>query len=309
MFLDHTIKLSVIEIMLHGDSFTLYSHPYESSGKRDMIPGGKIAQGQILILIISGDNVSSKTYKADDPIARKILHNTGLYTTLHENDIGCSHIDFIRKDLLADALKTIESSRCIIIDTIVSRHGTDDSTENMIRDISAKMSLKGIWHNQSILDFLTGKVFRKSLMPALIIFLVILSLNFFIHQTIADKTAEIREDYAAWSRQAEKQNSISDKQSALVQEYLKYGYTDIPAVADLAASLIPAGTRLTCMYISGQKQPDASPAAVVKGESANAESVTLLLKNFQRQWTRTDVVSIGQDRSGTILNFEIHIWL
>ena len=309
MFLDQTIKLSVIEIMLHGDSFTLYSHPYESSGKRDMIPGGKIAQGQILILIISGDNVSSKTYKADDPIARKILHNTGLYTTLHENDIGCSHIDFIRKDLLADALKTIESSRCIIIDTIVSRHGTDDSTENMIRDISAKMSLKGIWHNQSILDFLTGKVFRKSLMPALIIFLVILSLNFFIHQTIADKTAEIREDYAAWSRQAEKQNSISDKQSALVQEYLKYGYTDIPAVADLAASLIPAGTRLTCMYISGQKQPDASPAAVVKGESANAESVTLLLKNFQRQWTRTDVVSIGQDRSGTILNFEIHIWL
>lgn len=309
MFLDHTIKLSVIEIMLHGDSFTLYSHPHESSGKREIIPKDKIPQGQIIILIISGDNVSSKTYKADDPIARKILYNTGLYTTLHENDIGCSHIDFIRKDLLADALKTIESSRCIIIDTIVSRYGTDDSTENMIRDISAKMSLKEIWHNQPLLDFLTGKVFRKSLMPALIIFLVILSLNFFIHQTIADKTAEIREDYAAWSRQAEKQNSISDKQSALVQEYLKYGYTDIPAVADLAASLIPAGTRLTCMYISGQKQPDASPAAVVKGESANAESVTLLLKNFQRQWTRTDVVSIGQDRSGTILNFEIHIWL
>ena len=295
MFLDHTIKLSVIEIMLHGDSFTLYSHPHESSGKREIIPKDKIPQGQIIILIISGDNVSSKTYKADDPIARKILYNTGLYTTLHENDIGCSHIDFIRKDLLADALKTIESSRCIIIDTIVSRYGTDDSTENMIRDISAKMSLKEIWHNQPLLDFLTGKVFRKSLMPALIIFLVILSLNFFIHQTIADKTAEIREDYAAWSRQAEKQNSISDKQSALVQEYLKYGYTDIPAVADLAASLIPAGTRLTCMYISGQKQPDASPAAVVKGESANAESVTLLLKNFQRQWTRSDVVSIGQD--------------
>lgn len=309
MFLDHTIKLSVIEIMLHGDSFTLYSHPHESSGKRDMIPGGKIAPGQILILIISGDNVSSKTYKADDPIARKILHNTGLYTTLHENDIGCSHIDFIRKDLLADALKTIESSRCIIIDTIVSRHGTDDSTKNMIRDISAKMSLKGIWHNQPILDFLAGKAFRKSLMPVLIIFLVVLAINFFIRQTIADKTTRIREDYAAWSRRAEEENSISDKQSTLVQEYLKYGNTDIPAVADLAASLIPEGTRLTAMYITGQEQSDVSPAAVVKGESANAESITLLLKNFQQQWARTDVVSIGQDRSGTILNFEIHIWL
>lgn len=309
MFLDRTIKLSVIEIMLHGGNCTLYSHLHDSSGKREIIPKDKIPQGQIIILIISGDNVSSKTYKADDPIARKILHNTGLYTTLHENDIGCSHIDFIRKDLLADALKTIESSRCIILDTIVSRQGRDGCTENMIRDMSEKMSLKEIWHNQPLLDFLTGKVFRKSWMPALIIFLVVLAINFFIRQTIADKTAEIREDYAAWSRQAEKQNSISDKQSALVQEYLKYGYTDIPAVADLAASLIPAGTRLTGMYISGQKQPDASPAAVVKGESANAESVTLLLKNFQRQWTRTDVVSIGQDRSGTILNFEIHIWL
>lgn len=309
MFLDRTIKLSVIEIMLHGGNCTLYSHLHDSSGKREIIPKDKIPKGQIIILIISGDNVSSKTYKADDPIARKILHNTGLYTTLHENDIGCSHIDFIRKDLLADTIKTIESSRCIILDTIVSRQGRDGCTENMIRDMSEKMSLKEIWHNQPLLDFLTGKVFRKSWMPALIIFLVVLAINFFIRPTIADKTTRIKEDYAAWSRQAEKQNSISDKQSALVQEYLKYGYTDIPAVADLAASLIPAGTRLTGMYISGQKQPDASPAAVVKGESANAESVTLLLKNFQRQWTRTDVVSIGQDRSGTILNFEIHIWL
>ena len=133
--------------------------------------------------------------------------------------------------------------------------------------------------------------------------------RFLIRTTIADKTTRIREDYAAWSRRAEEENSISDKQSTLVQEYLKYGNTDIPAVADLAASLIPEGTRLTAMYITGQEQSDVSPAAVVKGESANAESITLLLKNFQQQWARTDVVSIGQDRSGTILNFEIHIWL
>lgn len=315
MSIKHPIRPAIIKVTLNDGNFTVESYEPGNSGPDTVIrsSGGGAGfnlKGKLAILIVTGETVSVKPYRTDDPIIKRIIQDKSLYVTLHENDEPYPHLDFIRKGQLEGLMQIMKENRVLVIKTVIAKSAGNDVLSDTASAAEKELTCRTVWKDSRIREFLAEETVRRSFLPALIIFLVILTGNFIVRKDIVARTEKVRADYIAGMQQVRAKAAVSERQAALIAEYDRFTGTDIPYMADRIAYCVPSGARLTELSFSYTSlyQENHNVLSSIKGEALDADCIALLTDSLSAiPVSEVNIVSINKARNGSMLNFEINL--
>lgn len=274
----------------------------------------------IAILIISGNDIGSKDCgtSVNDETVRKITDNENLLWTVHEeND---SHtIDFIRKSSLDSILNEIARKNLYIADITVSQRADIDIHTKLQQVYEKKLNFDLVKKSKEFREFFFDSLFEKIKLPLLLLFFLLLFINYVVYSNIREKY-EFRETAYNIQLQKNKQDIENrEKASRLFGEYNKIQSYPLALISDRIASYIPRDVWLTSMVFfpenrsraSGQVENDSRSVIIVKGKAEIAGTVLLFAQYLQEDklFSKIDILNINNLKDGGLYDFEIHIIL
>ncbi len=304
------IRFVVVRVIIHDDNINTVFFITDSTGNPKQIEMTKEKKRhEIFGVIISGEDVSSRSYNIGDPVVKRILKSEELYTNLHGSDNTCSRIDFIRKDKVDKILRNIITARSFMLETFVSKDSDIRIISEFSRKIEHRLKIQSLRKEPALSAFLADRLFKKTRLPMLVFFLFILIINVFIQKSVADRVGLLKNDYADGIAQSQIKAAEIDHKKELIDKYNSTSSLDFPFIADNIASFVPPEIRLNELHINHNTGKSAeSPAVIIKGEALKADSIPQFVEDIQNHGLKnSDIVSIRRARTGAMLNFEIHL--
>lgn len=255
-------------------------------------------EGDVFVAFVTGESVGSKDYDATNPIVRRIEANEDLYVSVH----GEASIDYVRKSVVDSAVK---DSGCKIIEVIVCK--SIDSVDIEAKISAARqrrLSISALKQDMSLVDYLASRLFKRLLLPVLIIYLAVLLANFFIHSEFTERLGEVRSANARESAEAKKRSEVTQAQEQLFSEYRVIQNIDMSGLSDDIASLLPDDIRLTSLVFGNMR-------VGICGDAFSSETTMSFVDSLRQKikCESVNVISLEKDRKEDLLRFEIHMLL
>lgn len=275
----------------------------------------------VAILIITGSDIGSKEYdiSGNDAVS-KITENDNLLWTVHEdNDSNNERIDFIRKSTLENILAGIEGKNLYIANTIVSGKADIDIYIVLQEFYEKKVNFDIIKKSKEFRAFFFDSLFDKIKLPVLLLFFVLLFVNYVVFSNIKEKYDISETAYNIQLQKNKQEKENSEKTNRLFSEYNKIQSYPLALFSDRIASYMPKDVRLSSMVFFPEKTPtakgktgsDTNNVIIIKGKSEIAGTVLLFAQYLQEDklFNKVDIITINNLKDAGSYDFEIHIIL
>ncbi|MCM1501390.1 MAG: hypothetical protein NC115_01830 [Bacteroidales bacterium] len=297
---DYVLPLKVSVAVLHLDGDNVSMEWLSSYG------------GGLYVLAVTGSDVYSRPYLSDDPVIGRIMDNSSLLVSLHDGGM----IDFVRRSSVEPHLRDLSAKGMMDIGIAVFHDMDVEKLDSKVAALCGRrLRISGFGHDHLLREFVLEKLFRRILLPVLVLYLAVLAASCFAGSVLSEKIAEKREAYAEEIRAARKKSEMTAAQARLVAGFDAVSHPLRSSLFDRIASLLPDGMRLSLLSADSPRErkkygvPDDMSLVIIKGESLEAGTVMSFAQNMKDSIDCRSIVVTGVDRDRATgrLNFEIHL--
>ena len=174
-------KTSAAKYSLKKDHAIILQEVNEGKSDRSKKKNG------VAVVIITGNDVGSKEHEiSGDEVFTKITENDNLLWTIHEENDN-RRIDFIRKSSLGYEFNEIDNKKLYLGEVIVS-HRTNIDTHLFLKEFyETKVNFNLVKKSKEFRAFFFDSLFDKIKLPVLIIFFVLLLINYLVFSSVKEK--------------------------------------------------------------------------------------------------------------------------
>lgn len=273
----------------------------------------------IALLLIKGSDVGTKEFATyDNDGVKKITENENLLWTIHEEN-DCSTIDFIRKSSVENILNDLRDRSLHIMEIIVSRH-TDTDLRTILLDLyDRKLNFERLKKSKEFGAFFFDSLFDKIKLTFLLLFFVLLFVNYIAFSNIKEKYEISETAYNIRLQKNKLERESSEKANRLFGEYDKISSYPLALLSDRIASYMPRDIRLVSMVFFPENRSNAGTGTtsnnanliVVKGKAEITGTVLLFAQYLQEEKliSKVDIININNLKDNGSYDFELHIIL
>ena len=251
------------------------------SGGEATLNGTLPGAGAIVVLLITGPGVSTRTVSEQDPILKRVMVNPDiLYTTYPDR------VCYVPKGPVTEltaSWKDIPVAGIIVSDGMAD---TASAISVIERNIPSTM--------------MAGQWYERLKLPVLLVYLAILLANFLATPSLGRKYDERRRQLDAAERQNRTETEVSEKQKRLMTEFLQISSDDSAYSFDKIASCVPEKVRLTQTSLEAD-------LFIIKGETVEASSVVAFTNRLGDYFPSTKIQSFDKIPGRETSAFEIRV--
>lgn len=176
----------------------------------------------IALVFITGSDVGSKDFDiSDGDTASKIIENDNLLWTVYKEENNVSRIDFVRKSSLENILDEIESKNMYIAGITVSQSRNIDIHGTLQKLYEKEFNLNSLKKSKKFRAFFFDSLFDKIKLPVLLLFFILLFVNFVVFSNIKGKYENRETSYNIRLQKNKQETENSTKTNHLFREYDK----------------------------------------------------------------------------------------
>ena len=279
----HLLEISIDKNGVKTDKYLKDMTLSDISGKKFDAP---------LVLTISGKGVISKIYKENSEELKRITEQPNDFLFASENvGDGMLKLTFLRRNLYDILCEELNIENFTLVEVrIDANNNPEQEARKAAEDFwTSKFSIKEAFAPSIRSSSLLSLVAKKVSLPVLLFLIVVLLINFFVQQNIANQLQEQQIRLAQTKRNtAQVEKNLGEKQQILNQlsNEPRFSYAWI---ADQIASVVPDEIILTELEIQPLKDriQENKPVNVeknkilIKGQSLNPASVTDFTDSIQ----------------------------
>lgn len=264
-----------------------------SGGTATLADGCMLELGAVCVAVVRGADVSVRGISDRDPVLGRIMRNDGLLRTRYAD-----RVCYVAKDPVLALASTLDG---IHVAGFVVGDGGADVEEAVGSEERRIVSLEGIRGNRPLQRAACGQWFRRLKMPLLLAYLCVLLLNFFCYQSVGRRYEERRRLVEASERRSRTETEVSGRQRKMIGDFLRSSSGRSAFSFDRIAASVPGDVRLTLLSLGGDG------SFRIKGETADASSVTVFAENLGKCFGRLRIRSIGRIPGREIYGFELEV--
>ena len=273
-------------------------------------------KNNIAILSITGEQIVSRAYQAEDTATRKIAENEQLVWSISQETNDNATISFLRKELLNEITSLLEKNKIHIAETWINRYEIHDRDEKIASFLNRKINFTHIRRSKSDLNLFSELLYHKVKLPVLLLLFCALLANFFVNSNIR-KEYEQNQILLTNKQRDTKTKAEKDGNNRISGEYAKIPTHYYALIADRIASYVPDNVRLgqLTLFPIGKNSPRnrgiiiESKSIIVKGDVDIPGSITLFtqLLSADNMFSKVDIASLSRKEGATIFEFELLI--
>lgn len=272
----------------------------------------------VAVLFVSGSDVGSRIYIPNDDASTKIIENENLFWSIHERN-NASIIDFIRKASLESILDDLEKKGVYVADILISKRTDINIPEKVLHLYDEKLNFNLVKKSKEFRAFFFESLFNKIKLPILLIFLVLLFINYITFSRIKEKYDNIDTSYNIQLQNSKLKSENVKNANRFFGEFNKMPTYSLALVSDRIASYVPKNMQLSMLHVFPEKksqsinknEEDFHNIIIVKGKAEIAGTVLLFAQYLEEDklFNKVDIININNQKDSNLFDFELHIIL
>lgn len=244
----------------------------------------------IVVLAIYGPDVVSRVINEGDPIIRRIMHNDSLLWAQ-----GSAKVFYVPRETVCKTFASLNGA--YVVDTVIG-----GSKEDVEAEAARRAAKLGKWNeiisNRPLLNCVAGQWCHRLLLPVLLFWLLVLSLNYIVSLDLGRRVSEAQMQ-SRFNRQATEQAvALSAQQERMLSEYKSLALPVSSSSIDYIASLLPDGMNLSNLAVMRQ-------GLCLKGKAERVQSVVSFAARMSDASWDVEVRSLDEHPEKDHYDFEI----
>lgn len=262
-----------------------------------------------VVLFVTGEEVGRKRYDASDPVVRRIESNSGLYVSRHDGGF----MDYVRKAPVDDVAARDAG---LVLGVVVCRDLESVDRDMELRAVCrGRLSLSALRRNPELIAALASGLFKRMLLPVLLVYLAVLLVNFFVHSSLVERIGELRSASARETVAAKKRSEVTRAQERLFAGFMAVPDIDISGISDAVASVVPGDIRLTSLSFNDPKArktysvSQGRSIVMIAGEAFSSETVLSFVERLRDSvgCEALNILRLERDDREDVFRFEIQM--